>query len=447
MHEPLHVPFAPSAHWTDGLTLESTLRDLKLNYSEIEVSEPGKRLLERFCFDERLPGVILLEESKFGMVSREYFHETMSLPYRMDLFAQRPIRQLCEYVTANVLKLDGRLGVLEAAQRCLARPPAAVYEPIVVDMGSGIYRLLDVRRLLVAQSKLYAMATVRLRQREAEVVELNEQLAAENSRLGAEVEITHRIQTMLLPHEDELAAIDGLDIAGYMEPADEVGGDYYDVLCHRDRVKIGIGDVTGHGLESGMLMLMVQTAVRTLLTHDETDPIRFVTTLNQTIFDNIDRMGSDKHLTLALLDYVNCGERGRVTICGQHEEVIVLREDDRIEVIDTIDLGFPLGLEKTIAPFVSYQRLELQPGEALVLYTDGITEAENVRGELYGLDSLLASLKHHRDRSAREIQRAAIDRLKAFIGTQRIYDDMTLLVLKQQCATTGAPSTGEASDG
>ncbi len=61
---------------------------------------------------------------------------------------------------------------------------------------------------------------------------------------------------------EELAAVQDLEIAGYMEPAAEVGGDYYDVLCHEGVVTIGIGDVTGHGLESGLLMLMAQTAVR-----------------------------------------------------------------------------------------------------------------------------------------------------------------------------------------
>jgi len=434
MHEllPKTTNFAPS-HWTDRLTLNSTIADLKLNCSEIEVSEPGKMLLERFSSDERLPGVILLDGGKFsGMVSREYFLETMSLPYRMDLFAQRPIEQLYEYITANVLRLDGQTGVLEAAQRCLVRPPELVYEPIVVELGNDVYRILDVRRLLVAQSKLYEIATLQLRQHEAEVSNLNRQLAAENSRLGAEVDVTRRIQTMLLPHDSELEAVASLDIAGYMEPADEVGGDYYDVLRYRDRVKIGIGDVTGHGLESGVLMLMVQTAVRTLLTHDVTDPVRFLTTLNKTIFDNVGRLQNDKHLSLALLDYEARGDRGRATVCGQHEDIIVLRRDGAIEVIDTIDLGFPIGLEETIAPFVACRHLDLAPGDAIVLYTDGITEAENERKERYGLDRLLASLQQHETRSARSIQRAAIDDLKTFIGSQRIYDDITLLVLKQR---------------
>ena len=99
----------------------------------------------------------------------------------------------------------------------------------------------------------------RLAEANQQITNLNQQLQAENSRLSAELEITHKLQTMLLPKEKELNLIDDLEIAGFMQPAEEVGGDYYDVLQHnQNRVTIGIGDVTGHGLESGVLMLMVQ---------------------------------------------------------------------------------------------------------------------------------------------------------------------------------------------
>ena len=91
----------------------------------------------------------------------------------------------------------------------------------------------------------------------ARIEDLNKQLRAENLRLGAEMQVAQRLQLMVLPKPKELDEVTNLDIAGYMKPADEVGGDYYDVLHTDELVKIGIGDVTGHGLESGVLMLMV----------------------------------------------------------------------------------------------------------------------------------------------------------------------------------------------
>ncbi|EDN71889.1 two component system response regulator [Beggiatoa sp. SS] len=95
-------------------------------------------------------------------------------------------------------------------------------------------------------------------------------LKTENIRLNAELDVARRLQQMLLPKEHELTQVAGLEIAGFMEPAEKVGGDYYDVLVSHGRIQLAIGDATGHGLESGILAIMVQTAVRTLLENGET---------------------------------------------------------------------------------------------------------------------------------------------------------------------------------
>ncbi|MEQ9552787.1 MAG: SpoIIE family protein phosphatase [Coleofasciculus sp. G3-WIS-01] len=253
-------------------------------------------------------------------------------------------------------------------------------------------------------------------------------LEAENLRLSTELDITRRLQQMLLPTETELRQIQGLDIAGYMQPADEVGGDYYDVLEHNGTVKIGIGDITGHGLESGVLMLMVQTAVRTLLINNETNAVNFLSTLNQTIYQNLQRMGCDKNLSLALIDY----HQGVLTVSGQHEQMIVLRSNGTIERIDTIDLGFPIGLAETIAEFVAEATVQLYPGDGVVLYTDGITEAEDINGVQYGLERLCEVLRTNWHSSVCEIRQAVIDQVWQHIGEQKVHDDITLLILKQQ---------------
>ena len=261
-----------------------------------------------------------------------------------------------------------------------------------------------------------------------QILALNELLKEENLRMGNELDVTRKLQKMILPKDKELAMIAALDIAGYMEPAAEVGGDYYDVLQQNGRIKIGIGDVTGHGLESGMLMIMVQTAVRTLLQSEENDPVRFLDILNRTIYGNVQRMASDKNLTLAMIDY----EDGKLTLSGQHEEIIVVRKNGDLERFDTIDLGFPIGLEEEIFSFLDQKQIELDMGDVMVLYTDGITEAENENRRLYGLDRLCEVICANVDKPAIAIRHAVIDDLRSHIGTQKIYDDITLLVLKQK---------------
>ena len=261
-----------------------------------------------------------------------------------------------------------------------------------------------------------------------EISQLNNGLQAENMRLSTELEITQRLQMMLLPKEKELNEIEGLEIAGFMEPADEVGGDYYDVLQHHGRITIGIGDVTGHGLESGVLMLMVQTAVRTLMENNETDPKKFFEVLNRTIYKNVQRMDSDKNLSLCLVDY----HEGVLSLSGQHEEMVVVRSGGVIERVDTIDLGFPIGLEETIEDFVFQAQIHLNQDDVVILYTDGITEAENHLGEHYGLEQLCRIVQQNWQQSAQNIRLAVIQDLRSHIGVEKVYDDITLVVLKQK---------------
>ncbi|MBV7331879.1 SpoIIE family protein phosphatase [Chloroflexi bacterium TSY] len=260
------------------------------------------------------------------------------------------------------------------------------------------------------------------------------ELLVENLRMGTELAVTQRLQKMILPTEAELAQVDGLDIAGYMESADEVGGDYYDVLQQNGRVKIGIGDVTGHGLESGVVMLMTQMGVRTLLTSEKRDPVRFLDVLNRSLYDNVQRIEAGKNLTLSLLDYTAIGdEGGQLRLSGQHEDVIIVREGGEVELVDTTDLGFPVALDDDIADFIDETIIDLASGDGVVLYTDGITEAQNMDKELYELERLTESVSRHWGKpSAEAIKDAVLADVLTYVGEQKIFDDITLLVMRQK---------------
>ncbi len=264
-----------------------------------------------------------------------------------------------------------------------------------------------------------------------EIRKLNDILKEENLRMSAELDVARRLQQMVLPVPEELNNISGLDIVGYMQPANEIGGDYYDVLsCQHDgHVCIGIGDVTGHGLESGVLMLMTQTAIRTLVDRGETDPVVFLNTINRVLYQNIQRMGVDRSLTLAMVNY----QAGQLRLIGQHEEALVVRCDGRIERMDTIDLGFPLGMVDDIQQWVAEATVTLSPGDGVVLYTDGIPEAQNPDKAFYGLERLCAIISANwRGATAEAVKAAIVDDVRQFIGSAPVYDDVTLVVLKQQ---------------
>ncbi len=311
-------------------------------------------------------------------------------------------------------------------------PLLAVGSAAVVSIGFVLWQnlMLSYRKLEDYARNLEDKVkerTAELAQANEEITALNEKLKEENLRMGAELDVARQLQQMVLPKPEELEAIENVDIAGYMTPADEVGGDYYDVLHADGLVTMGIGDVTGHGLESGILMLMTQTAVRTLQEIKESDPVKFLDTLNRTIYRNVQRMNSEKNLTLAILNY----SEGRVSISGQHEETIVVRTGGQIELVDTMDLGLPIGIDDDIVDFIDHTTVELNPGDSVVLYTDGIPEAFDINKEQYGMERLCEVISKNWQLTAQEIKQAVIDDVRVFIGKQKVFDDITLVVLKQ----------------
>jgi len=253
-------------------------------------------------------------------------------------------------------------------------------------------------------------------------------LRNKNMLKEAELNIARRIQQWVLPRQHELDKLEDLDISGFMQPAEDIGGDYCDVLKYDGHIVCGIGDVIGHGLESSVLMLMVQTSMRTLLAHHVTTPELCLKVLNRALYDNIQRMKLDKALTLALLTYNN----GRLRFSGQHEIILLITKDGKIKRIDTTDLGFIVGLEPSIEQFVSAMEVELREGDGVVLYSDGVIEARNQTHQTYSLDRLCDVIKQHWSQTAAEVQQAVINDLREHIGQSAIYDDITLLVIKQR---------------
>lgn len=334
-------------------------------------------------------------------------------------------------ITKNVETLSRAAGSLRAGNLSVHVDIKADDE-IGVLAGSFNSMAAQLRSLVGNLEERVSERTADLVKANDEIQRLNMRLHEENLRMESELDLTRKLQKMVLPGIDEMQQIEALDIASYMSPATEVGGDYYDVLRYGDKIKIGIGDVTGHGLESGILMLMTQTAVRTLMSSNQHDSTEFLSILNHTVYHNLKRMSIDKSLTLSLLDYQQHDQCGQVRLSGQHEQALVLRANGQVERHDTMDLGFPLGLEEDISAFIGELCVTLQPGDGVVLYTDGITEAENERTEQYGLERLCALLSRAWYQPADDICQQVIDDVYAYIGSAHVYDDITLLVIKQR---------------
>ncbi|MCB0062913.1 MAG: SpoIIE family protein phosphatase, partial [Caldilineaceae bacterium] len=286
----------------------------------------------------------------------------------------------------------------------------------------------EIRQYTTHLEERIAERTADLQQANEQITRLNERLQDENLRMSAELDVARQLQMMVLPPERETNTIADLDVAGYMQPADEVGGDYYDIVSVGDSVYLGIGDVTGHGLPAGVIMLMAQTAMLTLSQHGVQNMERLLSVLNQVLYRNILRIQENKTLTLAAIHYHN----QRYTLVGQHESVLICRRDGTLEEIDTLNLGFPIGLEYEIDDFLATTEFALAPGDVMLLYTDGVTEAERSDGEQFGIARLKEALTQYHQLAAQEIIARTVDNVYTFIGDSKIYDDISVLVIKQR---------------
>ena len=274
-----------------------------------------------------------------------------------------------------------------------------------------------------------AERTAELSSANQRIQELNASLKDDNRRMSAELDVAKQLQMMVLPSEEEITEFKDVDIACFMTPADEVGGDYYDILpLQKGGMLIGIGDVTGHGLSSGVLMLMAQTAIRTLSSYIDIDMKEFINRVNTVLYQNIQRINEDKNMTLALIHY----KANTYTIVGQHESVLVCRANGKIENIETFDLGLFVGMEEDISDFTNTHQFSLSKDDVMLLYTDGITEAINMKEEEFGVEGLHDLLQKYHDLPAKEISENIKHDLMGYIGDAEIYDDITLVIFKQE---------------
>jgi serine phosphatase RsbU (regulator of sigma subunit) len=255
--------------------------------------------------------------------------------------------------------------------------------------------------------------------------EVAERERAERQRLQHELSLAARIQTSVLPQRLQ---VEGLEIAASMVPATEVGGDCYDVLPFSGGAWLSIGDVAGHGLGPGVVMMMLQSSVAAVLRADpDVAPSAALDIINAVLFENLkQRLQQDEHATLMLLRYE---VSGRLCFAGAHEEPVVYRaRTGRCEVLPAP--GLWVGIKADVRGQMPETEARLEPGDVLLLYTDGAVEARNSRKEQYGVPRLASELEAVHDAPVAEIRDHLLRCVQTWMDSQR--DDITLLVARQR---------------
>lgn len=257
--------------------------------------------------------------------------------------------------------------------------------------------------------------------RETETKTERDKYRIELERKKAELALASDIQKSFLPHH--VPSIPGYDLAAVSLPALEVGGDFYDfILGPNGNLGIAIADVAGKGIPAALFMALSKTIVHTdALKHE--DVAEVLKDSNEIIASE---SSSGMFVTL-FLGILNQTTGNLVYANAGHHPTLVLRAGDaRFDALGVtgIALGIMEGSE------YSQGQTALQPGDILVMYTDGIVEAVSPQGEYFGLERLKSIIAGSSDLSPEAMLKEIVDRVFSFSGNQPQFDDITALVVK-----------------
>ncbi len=245
-------------------------------------------------------------------------------------------------------------------------------------------------------------------------------------RIQRELEIARQVQLSFLPQQ--MPTLPGLDIRAVCIPALEVGGDYYDfILPDTDRTLLTVvGDVSGKGIEAAFYMTLIKGMLQAL-GMQFTGPRTILNKLNRLFYVH-HRPGTFMSMTCVRVDT----KRQEMAIARAGHMPLLLARANTGRVESLAPAGTAIGLleAKEFELLLQEQTLRMHPGDTLLLYTDGLTEARNPEGKLFGEERLLELFTQHWHLPATEIADILIEEVYRFSDTRTLYDDLTLVVIK-----------------
>ncbi len=265
----------------------------------------------------------------------------------------------------------------------------------------------------VANQAGNALESIRLGEKIAERIEAERHIAQE-------MEYAKQVQARLLPQK--LPAMKTLQYAGTCIQARQVGGDYYDFLELRpDRLAMVLADIAGKGISGALLMANLQANLRSQYAAALDDLPGLLKSVNQLFYEN---SGDTSYATLFFADYDDSSGWLRYVNCG-HLPPLLLRADGRVERLE--GTATVLGLfEKWEC---SVAGLQIAAGDTLILYTDGVTEAENAAGEQFGESRLVEAMRARRDLPVASLLESIVVAVQEFSPGEQA-DDITLVIGK-----------------
>ena len=253
------------------------------------------------------------------------------------------------------------------------------------------------------------------------------EINAEKERIGGELRVASQIQQSMLP-EHHLHR-DDVDIRGSLVPAREVGGDLYDYFIRDEKLFFCIGDVSGKGAPSAMLMAVTHGLFRSASAHDS-NPARIMDAINE-----VACQGNDTNMFVTMFVGVLDLPTGRLRYCDAGHDAPFIIRGERLEVRGEksataleVNPHLPIGLFDDTKYTV--QEISIQPDNLIFLYTDGLTEAKNAEHKLFGLERIQAVLNTCADNDSEEVLEKITQSVNGFVKLAEQSDDLTMLAIR-----------------
>lgn len=304
------------------------------------------------------------------------------------------LRRLDSHLLIPLVSGDNLLGVFSLGPKLSGEPYTTEDKSLLMAVAESVALRLDNAQLV---RRLTAEATLR-----------------------RELEIARDMQQRLLPAAPP--KLPGLEVVGVSFPANDVGGDYYDFLpLNTHQLAIAIGDVTGHGVSSGLLMALAKGGLHNQVRSD-THPSTVMTAMNQLISVS----GSKRDLMTFSYAVIDTATRTMDIANAGHP--FPYHYQAATGTVTAIEHGaYPLGVRSD--SHYPTRCVTCQPGDTLVFYTDGLVEARNAQGEPFGFERLETLLARYGHRPAADLQTTILAELRAFLGEVATEDDITLVIL------------------
>jgi len=410
------------------IVLEKLLMNLMIIAVENAGAEKGFLVLEQ-------DGVLLIEAN--ADINNEKINLLQSVPVENSEDISSAIVHYVARTKESVILSDASNdGIFSGDEYIRKTKPKSILCDPIINQGklSGILYLennlstgvftqerLKILRILSTQiaisidnARLYSNLEEMVKKRTIELEEVRDQL-------WGEMKLAKKIQTVLLPDRPTMK---GYEVIGHMIPAEEVGGDYYDVINTEYSDWVFIGDVSGHGVSAGLVMMMVQSTIQSIIRENPLiKPAGLLKIINKGITYNIKKLDEDKFMTMTALNFY---EDGRVVHSGLHLDILVYRNGRaEVEVIKTS--GMWLGVVEDLGKFNRDVEFRLYSGDVVLLFSDGLIEARDKNLRMFDMENLINVFSFSAKNRLVEIKNNILNALSDYTTD----DDKTMIIIKK----------------